>query len=251
LPGTVGPATSTSDNEHTTASLGHSEKLSIKHPPGEAVPEFGQGADDGGHVFPVVRGEKAGDVLDDQPGGSDLSSDTHELVEKSGPAASQSFTVSGHGKVLAGKSSAENIDNWDTLLASGFGGVSKTASVLLAWIDPASPGLWSIHDRLLPRHDVSPLPPACQSKVVGVPMKLLHVGMAGDIGIMFGEDFAGVGVDLALPYHPVAGLLQAEVEAGDTREQRADVHGRCSFSWRSRSPACTQISLRRGVGRRR
>jgi hypothetical protein len=46
----------TSDNEHTAAALGHSEILSVKNPPGDAIPEFDQPAKDGGEVGSSVRG---------------------------------------------------------------------------------------------------------------------------------------------------------------------------------------------------
>jgi len=46
----------TADNEHTAAALGHSEILSVKNPPGDAIPEFDQPAKDGGEVGSSVRG---------------------------------------------------------------------------------------------------------------------------------------------------------------------------------------------------
>jgi hypothetical protein len=72
----------TSDNEHTAPSLGHSEVLSVKHPVGPPIPEVGQGPEDRSHVPAVVRREKTRDVLDENPAGSESTSDTHELEEK-------------------------------------------------------------------------------------------------------------------------------------------------------------------------
>jgi hypothetical protein len=46
-----------SDNEHTAASLGHSEPLSVKHPPDQAIPEFPQPAEDGSEVPTVIGGK--------------------------------------------------------------------------------------------------------------------------------------------------------------------------------------------------
>jgi hypothetical protein len=69
------------DNEHTTPSLGHSEKLAVQNPVGPPIPEFCQRPDDGSHVPSVVRAEKSRDVLDENPTGSERTNDTHELVE--------------------------------------------------------------------------------------------------------------------------------------------------------------------------
>jgi len=43
-----------SDNEDATASLWNSEVLSVKHAPGDAIPELPQRPDDGAHVSPSV-----------------------------------------------------------------------------------------------------------------------------------------------------------------------------------------------------
>jgi hypothetical protein len=96
----TGRVSSTSDNEHTAASLGHSEVLSVKHPVRPPIPEVGQGSQNDSHVPATVRREKARDVLDENPTGSELASETHELVEKSGSFASQPSTASSHAEVL-------------------------------------------------------------------------------------------------------------------------------------------------------
>jgi len=46
----------TSDNEHTAAALGHSEILSVKYPPGDAIPEFDQPPKDDSEVGSSVAG---------------------------------------------------------------------------------------------------------------------------------------------------------------------------------------------------
>jgi hypothetical protein len=134
-------------------------------------------------------------------------------VEKSGPVASQSFTVAGHADVLAGKSSAQNIDSWDTLGAAGADAVCITAGEAVTPPHPRSVGLRF---------------PVCSALNRSMPvstMNSFHVLVAGDVRPVPGEDFAGVRGDLALPHDAVADLLQAEVEAADTGEQRPDVHG--------------------------
>jgi hypothetical protein len=44
------PVSKVSDNEHTTASLGHSKVLSVKHSVGEPIPEFDQAPEYGTKV---------------------------------------------------------------------------------------------------------------------------------------------------------------------------------------------------------
>jgi hypothetical protein len=43
-----------SDKEHTLASLGHSEELSIQHSPCEAIPELSQVPDEGTEGCPSL-----------------------------------------------------------------------------------------------------------------------------------------------------------------------------------------------------
>jgi len=47
----------TCDNKHTAAALGHSEILSVKHPPDHAIPAFCQKSDDGFEIPAVVAGK--------------------------------------------------------------------------------------------------------------------------------------------------------------------------------------------------
>jgi hypothetical protein len=56
-----------SDNEDATASLGHSEELSVQHSPGATIPEFRQRANDGTKIPPSIRGQNTGDVFPDDP----------------------------------------------------------------------------------------------------------------------------------------------------------------------------------------
>jgi hypothetical protein len=44
------PVSKISDNEHTTAALGHSKVLSVKHSVGEPIPEFAQAPEYGTKV---------------------------------------------------------------------------------------------------------------------------------------------------------------------------------------------------------
>ncbi|MEN9418397.1 MAG: hypothetical protein RI988_2017, partial [Pseudomonadota bacterium] len=53
--GTLPASSSVSDNEHTAASLGHSEVLSVQHSVGEAIPEVFQRPEDGTKVPSSAR----------------------------------------------------------------------------------------------------------------------------------------------------------------------------------------------------
>src|SRR5690606_35200703 len=113
----TGCVSKTSDNEHTTASLGHSEVLSVKHTVGVPIPEFCQRPEDGSHVPSAVGRQKSRDVLDNHPTGTEFIKDASELEEESGPLASQSSTASSHREVLAGEASANKV-NWFKLVSA-------------------------------------------------------------------------------------------------------------------------------------
>ena len=59
------PVSKTSDNEHTAASLGHSEELSVQNSVGEPIPELAQEPEEGAKVPSSVAGQDAGDVFPD------------------------------------------------------------------------------------------------------------------------------------------------------------------------------------------
>lgn len=57
-----------------------------------------------------------------------------------------------------------------------------------------------------------------------LPVDLRDVAEVRDRRPMLGEDAAGVRVDLGLPHDGHPGALEAEVQAADAGEERADVH---------------------------
>jgi hypothetical protein len=83
--GTV-PVSKISDNEHTLASLGHSEILSVKHSVGEPIPELPQPSEEGTKIPSSVRRQDAGDVFPNQPTGAKFVSDgkigKHEVATR-------------------------------------------------------------------------------------------------------------------------------------------------------------------------
>jgi hypothetical protein len=208
--GGSGPVSKTSDNEHTAAALGHSEVLSVKHPVGPPIPEFCQPSKDDGHVSAAVAGEKAGDVLDDHPTGSELSKETMELEPKSAPLASQASTLSSHAEVLAGESSADHIDIWEEVggATSGDASPAAMASVGMLW---SSVGVRSVQR-------LSPFAPVWLFRTVYV----TDVGAVLGVGEAAGEDSSAGVVELDLPERPGAGSPEPFVKSSDAGEERAN-----------------------------
>lgn len=108
----LGFATSTSDNEHSTAALGNSEETSVENPPRQAIPEVGQRCENDSHVSAVGRGEEPRDVLNEQPAWSKLICDPSELEEEAGSFAGEPCASSGDGDVLTREPAREEINRF-------------------------------------------------------------------------------------------------------------------------------------------
>ena len=104
------PVSKMSDNEDATASLGHSEELSVQHSPGATIPEFRQRPDDGAKVPPAVRGQNAGDVFPDDPPRPQSASKAAKLDGQVATRVLQAAASSGDGEGLAGGPSGQNVD---------------------------------------------------------------------------------------------------------------------------------------------
>ena len=61
------PVSKVSNNEHTTAALGHSEVLSVQHAVGPPIPEFAQRPEEGTKVPSSSAGQDARDIFPDDP----------------------------------------------------------------------------------------------------------------------------------------------------------------------------------------
>lgn len=103
-----GEVSRTSDNEHSAAPLGDSEISSVQSSPCDAVPEFVQSVEDDGEVASLIRGEKPGNILDDDPPGPKLASDSMELKPETATLAGKTGPSAGHADVLAGESPKED-----------------------------------------------------------------------------------------------------------------------------------------------
>jgi hypothetical protein len=64
------PVSKISDNEDATASLGHSEILSVKHSVGEPIPAFDHAPEEGTKVPSSVARQDSGHVLPNDPAGA-------------------------------------------------------------------------------------------------------------------------------------------------------------------------------------
>jgi hypothetical protein len=105
-----GLATSTSDNEHSTAPLGNSEETSVENPPRKAIPEVGQRCENDPKVSAVGRTEEPRDVLNEEPAWSKLICDPGELEEQAGSFAGESASLPGDTEVLAREPAAEEVN---------------------------------------------------------------------------------------------------------------------------------------------
>ena len=100
------------DNEDAAAPLGDSEVSSVQYPPGEAVPEVGQRAENDGKVSSVGSGEKPRDVLEQEPSGPnrEVCDPVAPVEEQAGPGTLDAGSFPGDGPVLTGDSPADKID---------------------------------------------------------------------------------------------------------------------------------------------
>jgi hypothetical protein len=90
--------------------LGNSEARTVDHTPGDvAVPDVGQAPNDGGHVAPILRRQKAWDILDNNPSGPDLFGESHEMHKQTGSVTREPLAVACDRHILTGKPATEHI----------------------------------------------------------------------------------------------------------------------------------------------
>lgn len=100
------------DNKDTTASLGNSEVLSVKHPVGPPIPEFCQSTEELSESISSI-GKDAGDVFPDHPAGAALCNEAKEGESEVPAWVSKALSKSCDAKGLAGCSSDKSINCWD------------------------------------------------------------------------------------------------------------------------------------------
>jgi hypothetical protein len=117
-----------SDNEEAVASLGDAEVLRVKAPKDPPIPALPQRPEDGSKIPPAVGRQKAADVLENHPAGTQLASDAKELPEQPASLSTQARTASSHAEVLAGEAAAEEV-NGSERCAADFAHISVTLHV--------------------------------------------------------------------------------------------------------------------------
>src|SRR5678815_1358367 len=99
------------DNEHTLASLGESEILSVKDAVGPPIPEFCQPPDKGTKVPSVRRRQDTGDVLPKNPAGAQSFSQAKKLEGQVAAGIGQASPQPGDAEGLARGAAGKNV-NW-------------------------------------------------------------------------------------------------------------------------------------------
>jgi hypothetical protein len=101
-----------SNNEDSTASLGDSEVLSIKHSPCDTIPELSQRCEYDSEIASRVGGKETRDVFDDEGFGFGFAEESFDLPEEFAAFAFKACSSSCDAEVLAGKSSCNDPCGW-------------------------------------------------------------------------------------------------------------------------------------------
>lgn len=109
-----------SKDEHTPPTLRHSEETRVDNPPRHAIPELGQRLKNDSEVPTAVAREEAGYVLKENPSGSNSPDDSGELEEQAASFPGESCALTGDGQVLAGESSAEEVNGSELVKTHGY-----------------------------------------------------------------------------------------------------------------------------------
>lgn len=109
------PVSKIPDNEHSTASLGDSEILSVQDSVGKMIPAVSQRLGKGTEVDPAVRGQASGNVFPKNPARCNFTSQVDKVEGQSAALSRKSGSLSGDGEVLTGSSPDQNV-NCSTIL---------------------------------------------------------------------------------------------------------------------------------------
>ena len=104
------PVSKVSDNEHTAASLGHSEVLSVQHPVGPPIPELAQRPEEGTKIPSLSAGQDAGDVFPDNPSRPVTPSDCKKCKHEVPSRVFESSPQTGDAERLTGGSSDKKVN---------------------------------------------------------------------------------------------------------------------------------------------
>jgi hypothetical protein len=113
------PVSKMSDNEHTAASLGNSEVLSVKHSVGEPIPEFDQAPEEGSKRPSSVDRQNAGDVFPNHPLGALACSQAKIPEGQVTTRVRHSSAETGDAERLAGGSADKKVNCSIVILGDG------------------------------------------------------------------------------------------------------------------------------------
>jgi len=187
--------TKMSDNEHSAATLGDSEELAIENAPRHTVPEFVQRIEEDSEIKSLIGRKEAWNVLDEQEPRLELSDDSGELEEQSASVSGESCSSSSDAKVLAGESSAEEINT--------------------AWLQPLFAWLLS---KLRLRRGGAIVPPCASFLASKTSGELSHVFPLRDFRPVPREDLPSPVIEFHLKRACPARPFEAEVHAADAGE---------------------------------
>ena len=106
----------TSDNEHSAASLGDSEKLAVEHTPRNPIPALDhENAEHFRKVSAAVATEKSGNILEDKPSGSKLAQDSRKLIKEASALPGETGPFAGNRDILAGDARRDATDRFEIL----------------------------------------------------------------------------------------------------------------------------------------
>lgn len=98
-----------SDSEDSTASLGDSEELSVKHTPCDMIPEFIPFPENGLEVGSFVRRKGSGHVFPYEPVRTNFGKKS-EILEDEARSSVQSFAASCDAEALAGSAADHKVN---------------------------------------------------------------------------------------------------------------------------------------------
>jgi hypothetical protein len=124
----MSPISKMADNEHTLPSLGQSEVLSVQHSVGEPIPELAQPPEEGAKGPSSVRRQHTGDILPNQPAGTQSLSQPEILEHECTTLVVQSASESSARERLAGRAAHEKVD-WLMVTSPDLGEVASERHV--------------------------------------------------------------------------------------------------------------------------
>jgi hypothetical protein len=103
-------AVSDGAHEHSASPLGHTEVLRIKSSPRDQIPALGQRVEDDSEIPAAVAGVEPFDVFQENCSGAKSVCDSHGFPEEPASLSCKPCSLAGDAEVLAGETSAEEVN---------------------------------------------------------------------------------------------------------------------------------------------